>query len=84
MNPLYVGIDVSSRSNVAFLMRPDGSKHSVFPVDNSKAGTEQLIKRIASALVKEELSEVKIGMEATSVYGSHLVYSLKDDFSLLS
>ena len=84
MNPLYVGIDVSSRSNVAFLMRPDGSKHSVFPVDNSKAGTEQLIKRIASALVKEELSEVKIGMEATSVYGSHLVYSLKDDFSLFS
>lgn len=84
MNPLYVGIDVSSRSNVAYLMRPDGSKHSVFPVDNSKAGTEQLIKRIVSALTKEDLSEVKIGMEATSVYGSHLVYSLKDDFSLSS
>ena len=26
MNPLYVGIDVSSRNNVVFLMKPDGSK----------------------------------------------------------
>ena len=30
MNPLYVGIDVSSQSNVAYLMKPDGSKHSCF------------------------------------------------------
>ena len=26
MNPLYVGIDVSSRNNVVYLMKPDGSK----------------------------------------------------------
>lgn len=28
MNPLYVGIDVSSKTNVIYLMKPDGSKHS--------------------------------------------------------
>ena len=30
MKPLYVGIDVSSKSNVVYLMLPDGSKHSNF------------------------------------------------------
>lgn len=82
LNPLYVGIDVASHSNVAYLMKPDGSKHSVFPIANSKAGCQQLVKRIVSAMTGNGLSEMKIGMEATSIYGSHLVYTLKEDFSL--
>ena len=32
MNTLYVGIDVSSKTNVIYLMKPDGSKHSNFKV----------------------------------------------------
>ena len=32
MNPLYVGIDVSSRNNVIFLMKPDGSRIKNFSV----------------------------------------------------
>ena len=32
VNPLFVGIDVSRRNNVAYLMNPDGSKHSSFSV----------------------------------------------------
>ena len=28
MNTLYVGIDVSSKSNVVYLMLPNGDKHS--------------------------------------------------------
>ena len=35
MNPLYVGIDVSSKSNVVYLMLLDGEKHSNFSVPNS-------------------------------------------------
>ena len=31
MNPLFVGIDVSSKNNVTYLMKPDGTKHSSFP-----------------------------------------------------
>lgn len=41
MNPLYVGIDVSSKSNVVYLMLPDGSKHSNFSVANSHTGVSQ-------------------------------------------
>lgn len=69
MNPLYVGIDVSSKSNVAYLMKPDGSKHSNFSVANSLDGSRQLVKRILSAITSESLSDIIIDLESTSVYG---------------
>lgn len=82
MNPLYVGIDVSSKSNVAYLMKPDGSKHSCFSVHNSLDGSRQLVKRILSVLSSESLTDVIIGLEATSVYGDNLVCFLREDGSL--
>ncbi len=82
MNPLYVGIDVSSKSNVAYLMMPDGSKHSNFSVPNSRDGSRQLVKRILSAVTSESLTDVVIGLEATSVYGDNLVCFLREDGSL--
>ena len=76
MNPLYVGIDVSSKSNVVYFMLPDGSKHSNFSVANSHTGSSQLVKRILSAMPSCSLDSVLIGLEATSVYGDNLVYYL--------
>ena len=77
MSPLYVGIDVSNKSTVAYLMKPDGSKHSNFSVPNSR----QLVKRILSAIISESLTDVVIGLGATSVYGDNLV-CLREDGSL--
>ena len=82
MNPLYVGIDVSSKSNVVYLMLPNGDKHSNFSVTNSLDGSTQLVKRILSALTSYSLDTVLIGLEATSVYGDNLVYFLREDASL--
>ena len=82
MNPLYVGIDVSSKSNVVYLMLPDGSKHSNFSVANSHDGSTQLVKRILSAITSLSLDTVIIGLEATSVYGDNLVYFLREDATL--
>lgn len=82
MNPLFVGIDVSSRSNVAYLMKPDGSKHSSFSVQNNLGGAKMLSERIVSALSSMRLSDVVIGLEATSIYGNNLVYALREDGSL--
>ena len=76
MNPLYVDIDVSSKSSVVYLMMPDGSKHSCFPVPNSLDGTKQLSKRIVSTITSNALTDVIIGLEATSVYGDNLVHEL--------
>ena len=84
MNPLYVGIDVSSKSNVVYLMLPNGDKYSNFSVANSHDGSTQLVKRICSALTSEALDTVSIGLEATSVYGDNLVYFLREDAFLAS
>ena len=82
MNPLYVGIDVSSKTNVVYLMLPNGDKHSSFSVANSQDGSAQLVKRILSALTSHSLDTVLIGLEATSVYGDNLVYFLREDATL--
>ena len=82
MNPLYVGIDVSSKSNVVYFMLPDGSRHSNFSVANSHTGSSQLVKRILSAMTSCSLDTVLIGLEATSVYGDNLVYFLREDAAL--
>lgn len=82
MNPLYVGIDVSSRSNVVYLMLPDGGKHSNFSVANSRDGSALMMKRILSAITSHSLDTVVIGLEATSVYGDNLVYFLRKDATL--
>ena len=79
MNPLFVGIDVSSKNNVAYLMKPDGSKHSSFSVQNNLGGAKLLSERIVSALSSMRLSDVVIGLEATSIYGDNLVYALRED-----
>ena len=79
MNPLYVGIDVSSKTNVVYLMKPDGSKISNFSVANSRDGSKKLVKHIMSAVEDHSLDEVVIGLETTSVYGDNLVYFLRED-----
>ena len=82
MNPLFVGIDVSSRNNVVYLMKPDGSKHSSFSVQNNLGGAKLLSEKIVSALHSMQLIDVVIGLEATSIYGDSLVYALREDGSL--
>ncbi len=82
MNPLFVGIDVSSRNNVAYLMKSDGSKHSSFSVQNNLGGAKMLSEKIVSALRSMQLERVVIGLEATSIYGDSLVYALREDGSL--
>lgn len=79
---LYVGIDVSSRDNAVYLMKPDGGKHSAFSVQNNFGGATILSKKVSAALTDESLGNVVIGIEATSVYGENLVRFLKEDGQL--
>lgn len=71
MNMLFVGIDVSSTSNVVYFMNPDGSKHSSFSVQNKLNGTKMLSKRVVSAMSSDTFSNVIFGLESTSVYGDN-------------
>ncbi len=42
-NALFVGIDVSSKNNVAYIMKPNGDKHSSFSIPNNRPGAEILV-----------------------------------------
>lgn len=79
MNLLYVAIDVSSKTNAAYIMQPDGSKHSSISVQNNLGGAKQLSEKIVSALNATQLDDVVIGLEATSIYGDSLVYAFRED-----
>ena len=79
VNSLFVGIDVSSKNNVTYLMKPDGSKHSSFSVQNNLGGAKLMSEKIVSALEATHLSDVVIGLEATSIYGDGLVCALRED-----
>lgn len=65
MNPLYVVIDDGGKTNVVYLMKPDGSK--------------KLVKIILSALENYYLNKVTISLEATFIYGDNLAYFLRED-----
>lgn len=82
MNPLYVGIDVSSRNNVTYLMQSNGDKYSSFSVQNNAGGAKILSEKINAAMTSLSLTDVVIGLEATSIYGDHLVHALREDGSL--
>ena len=82
MNQLFVGIDVGSRNNAVYLMKPDGEKHSSFRMQNNRGGAKMLTERIVSAIQSQGLEGVVIGMEATSIYGDSLVYALREDGKL--
>ena len=73
MNPLYVGIDVSSKSNVVYFILTEVNIVT-FLLPTHILVSSQLVKRILSAMTSCSLDTVLIGLEATSVYGDNLVY----------
>ena len=60
-------------------MKPDGSKYGSFSVQNNPGGAKLMSEKIVSALEVMQLSDVVIGLEATSIYGDSLVYALRED-----
>ena len=77
-NALFVGIDVSSKNNVAYIMKPDGDKHSSFSIPNNRPGAEIFFDRIVEVLQRLFIPKVVIGLESTSVYGDNLMYFLRE------
>ncbi len=77
-NTLFVGIDVGSGDNVAYIMKPDGNKHSSFSVSNNQPGAEMLVDKVVAVLRQLCISNVTFGIESTSVYGTNLMYFLRE------
>lgn len=79
---LFVGIDVSSQELEVCFMNADGDKLESLTVKNNLRGASHLRDRIVAAADKLAVSEIHIGLEATSVYSWHPAMYLHQDAEL--
>ena len=74
---IYVGIDVAKDKHDCFITNSDGEVlFTPFSIPNNRAGFETLFQRIKS--VSDDLTKVKVGLEATGHYSYNLLGFLLD------
>lgn len=81
MSQMLVGIDVSLKSHHVHFMNGDGETLADFSVSNDQNGADTLIKRMLEKAEKSQVSQFKVGMEATDQYGWHLAHYLKEQLN---
>ncbi|WP_175639679.1 IS110 family RNA-guided transposase [Metabacillus schmidteae] len=79
---LFVGIDVSSQDMKACVMNFEGEALTALTVDNNLKGASYLKDQIVKIAQSNSISEIQIGMEATSVYSWHPAMFFHEDESL--
>ena len=73
MSTLFVGIDVSSKSNVVYAMDFHKNKYISSAFSNNQPGAEELVAIILGCLKKHpDLTTVVAALESTSVYSIHI------------
>lgn len=73
MSTLFVGIDVSSKSNVVYAMDFDENKYIDSSFPNNQPGANKLTEVITDCMKKHtELNTIIIALESTSVYSIHI------------
>ena len=74
LSTLFVGIDISSRSNVVALLDFESQKPlQSFAVGNNQPGAVELANRLADFLrSRKDLTKLVVALESTSFYGIHV------------
>ena len=74
LSTLFVGIDISSRSNVVALLDFESQKTiQSFAVGNNQPGAVELANRLADYLrSRKDLTKLVVALESTSFYGIHV------------
>ncbi|ALB45933.1 IS110 family transposase [Clostridium beijerinckii NRRL B-598] len=80
---LFIGIDVSSKSNYVFALDFFGKKLLSFQVNNNLPGSEEIVSTILSCLKENNLTHLTIAMESTSFYSWHLANTLSTHEALV-
>ena len=69
---IYAGIDVSKDKHDCFITNSDGEGlFKSFTISNNREGFETLFQKIQS--VSDDLTKVKVGLEATGHYSYNLL-----------
>lgn len=81
MSQLLVGLDVSMKSHHVHFMKEDGTSLTDFSVSNDELGADTLIQKMKETAEKNQMRQLKIGLEATSNYGWHVAHYLREQLS---
>ena len=74
---IYVGIDIAKDKHDCFITNSDGEVlFKSFTISNNRDGFETLFQKIQS--VSDDLTKVKVGLEATGHYSYNLLGYLLD------
>src|SRR5690625_6955745 len=76
---LFVGLDVSSFDIKACFLNGEGDKLNSFTVENDLPGATELRDEILQAVQGKSVTELRIGLESTSVYSFHPSMFLHND-----
>lgn len=84
LSTLFVGIDVSSKTNVVCALNFNSDKLLELSVDNNQSGATELSTILVNLLsTHHEFKEVAIALESTSFYSIHIANFLSSDINLL-
>ena len=73
MSTLFVGIDVSSKTNAVFAMDFEENKYLSSSFGNNQPGADDLVNQIAACMQNHKnLDTLLIVLESTSVYSVHI------------
>ena len=73
MSTLFIGIDVSSKSNVVYAMDFDENKYISSSFSNNQPGADKLAEMISECMKKHsDLNTIIVALESTSVYSIHI------------
>lgn len=83
LSTLFVGIDVSSSSNVVCAIDFNSTKHLQFSVSNNNIGAIKMVETLLSFLYQNKFKYVIVALESTSFYSIHIANFLSSDERLL-
>lgn len=84
MSTLFVGINVSSKSNVVCAMDFDENKYLSSSFKNNPPGAEELAEMILNCMMSHpNLNTIVVALESTSVYSIHIANFLSTDEQLM-
>ena len=78
MSQMLVGIDVSLRSHHVHFMDEEGRTLADFSISNDQEGADALIRNVLEKAEKNQLTDLKIGMEATDQFSWHIAHYLRE------
>jgi transposase len=84
LSTLFVGIDVSSKTNVLCALDFQGNKLLNLKALNNQPGAESILSSILDCLLSNNLKFVVIALESTSFYSTHIANFLSSNEVILA